>query len=315
MQEKACVIDLGSNSLRLLIYRLNRDGSPVPLFRKLVETRLGEGLKPGTGLGGLPRQRTLDGFINLITTAKENRVKKGMVVATSAVREAADGQDFLKELSVHSPFPVRLLEEEDEAYFGFLGALKALESTGIHVKDSKEILTCDLGGRSTELSWETEGVFHWVSLPVGAVGLQERYLENFSEENLLKLCQFVQEEGRKRLRGALPALTEKRLVGLGGTVTTLAALVQGLKEYRPECCHGFFLSREEIFRWKEYLRSSSLDERLRLLPFAPQRADIIQAGSAILWAIMELLMQEKMIVSEEGLLYGAAAALEFLHTE
>ncbi len=309
MQSKVGVIDLGSNSLRLLICRVDRGEGITPLRHELVETRLAEGLQPGGQLCDGARQRTLQGLGRLLDVLRDLEVQKGVVAATSAVREASDGRDFLREAAAISPYPVQSLEAGDEAYYGFVGALQALKTAGIESGGRERVCTCDLGGRSTEFSWEEAGAFQWASLPAGAVGLQEKFLVPSPREGLEKLKGFVRREMDNKMGGDVSVLAQKDFVGLGGTVTTLAALVQGLKEYRPEQVHGFSLSKEEVSRWQHTLFSSSLEERRRLLSFAPQRADIIQAGTAALLAIMEYLNQQKMRVSCEGLLFGLAAEL------
>ena len=168
-------IDLGSNSLRLLVTRSNK-GSIRTLYRELRETRLGEGLIPGEKLNSKARERTLQALSSLLRIMKAKRVDEGVIAATSAVREAADGAQLLDDIAAFSPFPVRLLSGEDEAVYGFRGAVRAM---GPRLNQMKNVLVLDLGGQSTELSWE-KNIFRGCGLPFGAVNMRDRFLVVFN---------------------------------------------------------------------------------------------------------------------------------------
>jgi exopolyphosphatase/guanosine-5'-triphosphate,3'-diphosphate pyrophosphatase len=300
------VIDLGSNSLRLLIARIDA-GEIITIRRELLETRLGEKLMPGGKLFPEAKKRTLDGLHDFFAIMREEKVEKGAVIATSAVREACDGGDFLEEVSKVSLFPVHLLTPREEAYFGFKGARRALQG-----EDSQEgnILVLDLGGRSSEVSWMNRDNFYYHSFAFGAVSLQEKFWNNISftgtsTGNLQDyLCKKMEEE-----MGKSSHLREKNLVGLGGTITTLAALDLNLEHYQAEFVHGHLLRKKIIEKWEKRLTETSLEERKSLLPFAPQRADIIPAGTIALLSFMEYLQKDSLIVSEEGILWGALESL------
>jgi exopolyphosphatase / guanosine-5'-triphosphate,3'-diphosphate pyrophosphatase len=290
---KIGIIDLGSNSIRLLVVGVYGQ-RVVTLLSKLIETRLGERLCPGGNLFPPARQRTLDALLSLFVHIKEEDVKEGLIVATSAVREARDGGQFLEKIREYSFLPVRLLTPEEEAHYGFLGAMEALGSNGFL---GKHLIVLDLGGRSSELSWEDSGNFSYRSFSFGAVSLQEQFSEERESGDLL-ISRLTSELGDPSF------LFKKELVGLGGTVTTLAALALGLEHYEPGLVHGYLLKKEEIKKWKGILAESSPGQRRLLLPFAPQRADIITAGTSALLAIMEYINKESLTVSEEGLLLG-----------
>jgi exopolyphosphatase/guanosine-5'-triphosphate,3'-diphosphate pyrophosphatase len=291
------VIDLGSNSLRLLVARIDA-GKIIPLRRELLETRLGQKLIPGGKLFPEAKKRTLEGLLNLLAIMRDEKVEKGAIIATSAVREACDGSDFLKEVSKVSLFPADLLTPREEAYFGFKGARRALQREGF---EEDRFLVLDLGGRSSEVSWMEKDHFRYHSFTFGAVSLQEKFMENnrFTGESTGGL----QDNLRKKMEeemGESSLFREKDLVGLGGTITTLAALDLNLEHYRAECVHGHLLRKKEIAMWGKRLTETSLE----LLPFAPQRADIIPAGTIALLAFMEYLQKDILTVSEEGLLWG-----------
>lgn len=293
-------IDLGSNSLRLLVTRSNK-GSIRTLYRELRETRLGEGLIPGEKLNSKARERTLQALSSLLRIMKAKRVDEGVIAATSAVREAADGAQLLDDIAAFSPFPVRLLSGEDEAVYGFRGAVRAM---GPRLESNEEdVLVLDLGGRSTELSWREKNIFSSCSLPFGAVNMRDRFLVVLNGENTQKVKEYIFSLLNER-SGLMPGKKRRILVGLGGTVTTLAALSLKLRRYVPGQVHCYQLSREEIKKWEQTFLYSSSRERVQMLPFSPKRADIIPAGTSALLSVMEYLGYGSIVVSEGGLLLG-----------
>lgn len=312
MGKKVGVIDLGSNSIRLLIAWTDFKMT-LSVKKKLIETRLGEGLRSGQKLSLEARQRTFHSICDLVGLLEEEKVDEGLIVATSAVREAADGPQFIEEIIKKVPFPVNVLSQREEAYYGFKGvefALKERTHLAYDGNRCEQFMVLDLGGRSTELSWEEAGSFFYVSFPFGAVSLHEKFFKNsINSPNLL-------EEFRAYLMDHLAwsgtknnSCTSKELVGIGGTVTTLAALEAGLKEYDPGLIHGSLLYRERLQKWEKYFLTSSLQERRHLISFAPQRADIITAGASALLVIMKFLLKDYLRVSEEGLLWGVVLSM------
>ena len=290
-------IDLGSNSLRLLMARAEK-GVIRLLGSELRETRLGEGLITGGKFFHPARERTLKALTSLLEIMKK-QVDNGVIVATSAVREAADGKQLLDDIAAFSPFPVRLLSGEDEAFYGFRGAVGAMGSD----EDEEDVLVLDLGGRSTELSWQEKGVCRGCSLPFGAVNLTSSFLFSLSEENIQRVKEFVYELLDKQ-SGLLPGKKRRKLLGLGGTVTTLAALSLNLRQYNPEQVHRYCLSRAEVKKWGQFFLHSSRQKIIQMLPFSARRADIIPAGTSALFSVMEYLGYDSISVSEGGLLLG-----------
>jgi len=291
-------IDLGSNSLRLLVAKFEM-GTIKLLRRELRETRLGEGLIPGGKLFPPARERTLQGLSFLLGIMKAEQVSEGVIAATSAVREAADGKQFLNDIAAFSPFPVRLLSGKEEALYGFLGAVRSMGPEG----KKEDLLVLDLGGRSTELSWQEQGIYNGFSLPFGAVNMQDRFLFSLSVENAQKVKEFVHGLLNEQA-GLLPVTKKRELVGLGGTVTTLAALSLRQRIYNPEQVHRYHLSKGEIKKWERIFLHSSRQERAQMLPFSPKRADIITAGTSALLSVMEYLEYDSVVVSEGGILMG-----------
>ena len=321
MNDRICALDLGSNSLRLLV--AEADGRRIiPLRRELRETRLGQGLQPGGLLHPRARERTLQALDELAAIAASEQAVRGLLVATSAVREAADGGAFLEEAARRYPFPARVLTPREEALLGYQGARGALQL--------QHALVVDLGGRSTEISWrgkqagerngegteENGEEFFFCSLPLGAVRGSEAFWVGPGPGRLHKarLTRHVHHLLAKERTGGAGFSSgfpgdALELVGLGGTVTTLAALDLGLRVYLPERVHGHRLTRAAVARWLQQLENLTLEETQALLPFAPRRADIFPAGVATWLAVMDFFCRERCTVSEEGLLWGVLEQL------
>ena len=304
-EAKVGAIDLGSNSLRLLLSLVHAEGLE-PLCDELRETRLGEKLHCGGSLYPPARVRTLAALSDLLGIMVKERVERGLVVATSAVREAGDGALFLQEVAKISPYPVRLLSGREEAYYSFRGAC---DST-VGANRGEDLLVLDCGGRSSEFAWQERGVVHFCSFSFGAVSLKEAFTPNPRQAvaELEALRRHVLQELQLEKTIAVAAQS-REVVGVGGTVTTLAALAQELNSFGNGCVHGFRLLKEEIDVIAQKFSCCTPAERGRLLPFAPRRADIITAGATALSAVLQFLSKDSLHVSEQGLLHGVLREL------
>ena len=302
-------IDLGSNSLQMVLGR--KEGETLTIFRReLREPRLGEGLQPGGNLIPPAKERTRQALFSLLEIIRDEQIETGIIAATSALREAADGKQFLDEIAAISPFPVRLLSGEEEAYYGFRGVI-ACSTEQINEEDA---IVLDIGGRSTELSWREQGKVCGCSMLTGAVKMQELFqlsLENGDDTPLKDYVKKVlteQARAASKQAGLFPP-KKKLLLGVGGTITTLSALSQNLTQYNPQKIHGYTLLRTEIQKHQHLLLTSTIEERRHLLPFAPARADIIPAAATILLTTMEYLEYDNLTTSEGGVLTGLLAEL------
>ncbi len=268
------IIDIGSNSVRIM-YR--RNGETV---KELTSTKLGRGLTETGRLCAESVDRTLD--------ALEKYVAMGECVlfATEAVRKATNREEFLSEVRRRTGKEVDVLTGEEEAACAFFGA-----SAG------RRCAVTDIGGASTELVRGSDGVEKAVSLPMGAVVLTDRFgtdvdkLNRFAEE-LLKKADF--------------ALSDEPLVGIGGTITTLAAVDAKLKVYDPKIVNGYVLSLKTVENLIEKLASMSSDDRKKVDGLPASRADIIVAGSVILRCVMTGTGRDVITVSESDNTEGYA---------
>lgn len=277
-------VDIGTNSIRLLIGQVTA-GQVRPVATLLATTRLGEGATGRLLPEAISRTVTgLGAFKKKLAAYAVDRVK---VVATSAVREASNAEQFIKAVSAKLGWEVQILSGTAEAALSYRGAVSGLTVA------AQPVVVLDIGGGSTEFTYaRPDGLVTW-SYPLGAVRCSE------------------QATSRKLIRQTLqPALSQLRalglftLVGTGGTVTSLVAMEKKLRIYDPKQVHGAILSKETVDRWQRHIQSLSMTARQQIVGLQLERADIIEAGVAILGAVLNDLAIPEIIVSEADLLYG-----------
>jgi len=273
-------IDLGTNTTRLLVAKVE-EGRVEELHRETRITRLGEGVEARGRLLPLPIARVRNALSDYRRTAESLGTERILLVATSAVRDAENGEAFLGEIEWSYGFATRLLSGDEEAELTARGAGELDPGT----------LLVDLGGGSTEL---VLGDLH-TSLPMGSVRFTERYGDDASASG-------------EAARALLPELEPRDAVGVAATITTLAALDLHLEEYDREHVHGHVLARGGARAQLERLAALPLDERRRMPALEPDRAPVIVAGAAILVAILDAYDLHAIRVSERDLLDEAALA-------
>src|SRR5438552_6055246 len=279
-------IDLGTNSTRLLIADVE-DGRVEEVTRDTTITRLGESVDERRKL--LPTavarvRNVLSGYRRELERLGAERV---LVLATSSVRDAENGEAFLGEIEWSYGFTTRLLSGEEEAELTRRGVAGGREL-------DPDALVLDIGGGSTELITEGERA----SIDMGSVRLTERFLHSDppAREQL--------DAAANGVRELLPDLQPREAIGVAGTITSLAALELG--EYDPERIHGYRLSREAVEAQLDRLASLPLAERRELPGLDPDRAPVIVAGAVIVNEVMKRYGLDKLEVSERDLLHGAA---------
>jgi exopolyphosphatase / guanosine-5'-triphosphate,3'-diphosphate pyrophosphatase len=285
---RVAAIDLGTNSTRLLVADVE-DGRVDELHRETRITRLGEGVDTRRKLLPVPIARVRNVLTDFRRTAEELEAERALAVATSAIRDAENGEAFLGEVEWSYGFTTQLLSGDEEAQMTLRGV-----GTGEHVAAGTVVL--DVGGGSTELIEPEQRI----SLDIGSVRLTERFLRSdppTREE--LDAC-------RAAIRGDLPSLEATRMLGVAGTITTLAALELGA--YDPQRVHGYRLTRAGVEAELARLASLPLAERRELPGMEPERAAVIVGGAAIVAEVLRHAGLGELEVSERDLLTGAALA-------
>ena len=301
---RLATIDLGSNTVRLLVAEADGPRSWRVAHHEQLVTRLGEGLTGTRVLGDVPMARTAETVARYVERARSLGAAVIRIVATSAVREAANGAAFVGTLERLTRAPVEVVTGEDEARLTVRGVLEGLG------RPAGSLLIVDVGGGSTEYALVRDGgLTSSASLRLGVVPLAERF--PFPGRVARRLFRQLEAEIRAELRRELPPeLAGARgalLVGTAGTVTTLAALDLGLQSYDAARVNGHRLDRLAIARQLERLAALTVRERGALPCLEPGRADLIVPGIAIVTVTMAKVDAEILVVSDAGLREGMMA--------
>lgn len=302
-------IDLGSNSTNLLIV----DAQGRELERIVAVTRLSAGL--GRTAAGTPARletSALERTIGQLTTYRERLDHHGVdidsvrVVTTAIARELHEEDRERLAEAVNAAIGTRpvVLSGTDEGRLAFTGATSGLDRAVPAA--SPPWLVVDIGGGSTEVMWGRDHPEHVISLNVGAVRLTESELHSDPPrpEELSNAIGQVSDLLADHLRDLPTDPAEATMVGIAGTITTVAAVEIGLSRFEPSVLHGFVLERpaaEDVFRT---LATESLADRIHNPGLPPDRADVIVGGLCILVAIMRTLQTPELVVSIHNLLDG-----------
>jgi len=273
-------VDLGTNTTRLLVGAVE-EGRIEELHRATRITRLGEGVDARRRLLPVPIARVRNTLSDYRRTAESLGAERTLLVATSAVRDADNGEAFLGEIEWSYGFATQLLSGDEEA---------ELTQRGVGDLDTTTLLV-DIGGGSTELALDG----FRTSLSMGSGRFTERHGEDL-------------EASIQAARALLPELDPQGAVGVAATITSIAALDLGLEEYDRAQVHGHVLTRDGARAQVERLAALPLAERRRVPALEPDRAPVIVAGGAILLAILDGYGLGSIRVSEQDLLDGTALA-------
>ncbi|MDF9409227.1 Ppx/GppA family phosphatase [Pelotomaculum isophthalicicum JI] len=282
---RIAAIDIGTNSTRLLVADVSGERVQT-VDTKLMTTRLGEGINEGILLPAA-MERTLEAIGVCYDTSLRLGAERVVAAATSAVRDAANRPTFLELVKQRFGLEVWVLSGEEEAALSYRGVLSGLPV------DPLSTLVVDVGGGSTELIWNGNSRPNCVSVNAGAVRMTG---SGWNEQDMA----IVLKPALNMLRGYRISC----LAGVGGTVTTLAAIDLGLTVYEPSLVHGHRLTAGTIQRIYEMLKSLSVEERKRLPGLQPERADIIVAGVAIVKTLLDIIGLDSIVVSECDILHG-----------
>ena len=297
---RVAVVDIGTNSTRLLIGDVSGT-SVTEIERRTTVTNMGRGVDHS----GLICSDAVDDVCTVIGDYKSRYEEMGaervMTIATSAVRDAVNGEAFIAELRERFGLDARLLTGEEEANLTYLGATA-------HRPDEGATLVFDIGGGSTELivGSGTKVGFH-TSLQAGTIRQSERHLTSDPPDP--HELEDLADEIRNLIDRAIaadPQAKASRAIAVAGTPTSLAAIDQGLEPYDPGRVHGYHLGMKRIQRMLSRLSSLPLAERLRVPGLHPGRAPTIVAGTVILVQVMRAFKIKEIEVSELDILHGSA---------
>jgi len=300
-------IDVGTNSLRLVIAEAHPDGNYRVLDDEKEITRLGAGLGATGRLADDTMQRSATVIGRMREIARGFHCERVRAIATAAVREADNADEFLRMVRNVAGIELEVISARAEARLAYRSASHAFDLT------RQSVAIVDIGGGSTEVVLASGGVIEQVyTLPIGAVRLTERYAGVEHPESV-KAYNELHSGLRKIVRERLgkPPITPSLIIGTGGTFTTLASISahktdspndQG--DFLPFALRGYEMQRSEVRHLLEHLRKLSVKARTRVPGLSPDRAEIIVAGAAIIDAVMKRLGANTVRVHDRGIRDG-----------
>lgn len=298
---KIATVDIGTNTVLLLIAETIGD-ELVAVEEHATITRLGEGVDKSRVLKPEAIARTNAALDVYAAIAKKHGVVRAAIVGTSAMRDASGGEQIRENVKNGFGVDARVLSGDEEAEMTYAGAL-----SGLGIADDQTVAVFDIGGGSTEVVRGKSGIIGYAhSFDVGSVRLTERHVK--SDPPSPAELTAIEEALRRDLEPARGAKTD-RVVGIAGTMTTLAAVALEMKIYDGARVHGHVMTRAEIATTVDRLAGLPLTERQTLPGLEPKRADVIVAGGLIALACLDALGAGAVTISDRGVRWGLALDL------
>jgi exopolyphosphatase / guanosine-5'-triphosphate,3'-diphosphate pyrophosphatase len=300
-------VDCGTNSLRLLVAGF-RDGEFNELHRELRIVRLGEGVAETGRLSEAALQRTDAALADYADTIHRLGAERVRFVATSAARDATNAERLVEVVRRRLGIVAEIVSGAEEAALSWRGALAVTRAQPV----GTSVLVADIGGGSTELvagAMDEDAPRATVSLDIGCVRLTEQYLHD--DPPTLAQAEALRRAVDAQLGVVDPgirAAAAGMVVGVAGTVTTIAALAHGLDEYDRSVVHGAELSTSDIDRTTARLVRAGHAERAAMTVIHPGRVDVITAGALILSCVVAWGGVRRVVVSESDILDAIAAS-------
>lgn len=313
MTTRVAAIDCGTNSIRLLVADLPEEsaGSQAPLVdltRRMEIVRLGQGVDRTGRLAPEAIERTRVALASYAADIEKLGADRVRMCATSASRDAANAADFTDMVQRTLGVAPEVVTGDEEARLSFTGAVRGLPA------DAKEpFLVVDIGGGSTEfvVGDRAAGVRAAISVDIGCVRMTERHLPGDPPTpDQVAAAQADIAAAVDRALAVVPGREAATLVGLAGSVTTVVAIAQGLREYDPERIHHARVSYEAVAQVTKDLLGQTREQRLATPVMHPGRADVIGAGALVLRVIMERAGMPSVVASEHDILDGIAWSLQ-----
>jgi exopolyphosphatase/guanosine-5'-triphosphate,3'-diphosphate pyrophosphatase len=301
---RVAAIDCGTNSIRLLVADLGADGLR-DVRREMRIVRLGQGVDRTGRLAEAALARTRKALEEYAATIRLLGASRIRMAATSATRDAANRSDFLaivRDVLAVEPEVLTGLQEAELSYRGAVDTLQGLTAP---------VLVADIGGGSTELVLgSSDGSLQAHSMDVGSVRLTERHLHDDppTREQAQAAVADI-DAALDRAASDVPLTAARDLVGVAGTVTTLAAMAADLPRYDPAAIHGSRMSASEVARLTSRLLDMTHDERAAIPVIHPGRVDVITAGALVLRTLVKRTGARAVIASEHDILDGIALSL------
>lgn len=297
-KQHLAVIDIGTNSTRMLIFR-NDQGKLVRVNKSVRYTRMGQGVNQTARLHPDAEKRNTEALEEFKNIAADYAVEAFYLFGTSAMRDAENTAAYIVNVKEKLGFEIEVVTGETEAELGFVGVSQCF---------NEKILIFDIGGGSTEFIYgEDNEIKKMMSINLGCVRCTEEYI--FSDPPTFQELELMNEkiyaEFEKRTGGFLPSKPYK-LIGIGGTATSLSTIKQELKTYDSEMVHKSTITKDELERMIDNLSGKTIKERQNIVGLEAKRADIILAGAFLLLNIFKITGENSFTVCDYDNLEGAA---------
>jgi exopolyphosphatase/guanosine-5'-triphosphate,3'-diphosphate pyrophosphatase len=296
---RLAAIDIGSNSLRLIVAEVTRSGEYRVLDEEKETTRLAGKLSSTGKLDPEALERALSALRRMKQIAEGYQIRELRVIATCAVREAEDGETLVRRAKDEIGLDVEVISAEQEAQLAFLSVSRNFKLEG------KDVAVADIGGGSTELILASGPIIEAVATtPLGAVRLTEMFADadGLIGDDYPKMCGWIDRELRRRLKHAI--LRPHVLIGSGGTFTSVAEMVMASKRMEGTPLRGYEVTRAEVSHLVDRLRKLPTRARRGVPGLSPDRADIIVAGVTIIDRLMRHFQVNRVQIHDRGVRDG-----------
>jgi len=304
--KKYAIFDIGTNSIKCLIAAL--DKRKIKTITEVSNiSRLGKNLDKTGKISKKAMKRNIAVLSDFLQISKENQVNEIYAVSTMVLRRAENSEKFMERVNDELNLEIKIISGEKEAELSYLAALNSLD-----IKEN-EFIIFDVGRGSTEFIFVKDNkIIKKISSNIGAVQLTEKFLASnpVKNEELDNMLAYIKKNLKKN---NFPENIDK-LIGIGGTVTTLGAVNKKLEKYAPDIIHSLHLRLEEVQRQVDLYLIKNIKERRKILGLHPERADIILAGACVVNEIMKKSEIHKLTICEKGIRHGLLYDLLFKKT-
>ncbi len=290
MAKRVAVIDIGSNSARMVVYEKTSRFAFHLLHEEKSKVRISQNAyKNNNYLQEIPMQRTFDALKDFLSISSSFKVRKILCVATSALRDAPNKKDFINKVRKHLKLNIKIINGEREAYLGAIACANLLPP-------QKNALSIDIGGGSTEFTIiDNKDVKNPISLELGTVRLKELFFDKHDIEGAIAYV-----DSKLKFLDTIEAST---LIGIGGTFRAISSAIMGIENYPLDKLHAYEYSRKILLNFISDILKAD-EKQLKKLGIKPERFDVIKPGALILDRVLKKTDIKKLITSGVGVREG-----------
>ena len=293
---KFAILDIGTNSIKFFLFAIENMKVTTILDTSNI-ARLGEGVSKTGLISKEAMQRNIEVLAEFMKMAEDENVNEIIALGTMCLRVAQNSELFLKKVKAKLGLDIQIISGSEEARLSYLSVLSFMKQT------SGKVVVFDTGGGSTEfifgngVSYENR-----ISVNLGAVYPTEEFLlsDPVTDSELQKMQDHLKRIFLDRISGQ----KADYLIGIGGTVTTMGAVMHKMIKYDPKIIHGSEMNLGEVNKQMNLYRNKTIEERKQIMGLHPKRADVILAGAGIIKMIMEIFEADSLIISDRGLRHG-----------